>query len=188
MNEKRAFMSLEFSILIIIAELYLRIIILFLAKDEIFHKIIVLLKLNMKTAIHLKAQAKGFSLFELLTVVAILGIISSLAIAWFGGTGQDVRQARDQQNAQTICTLCRAAEAAGLDLATETTTSFEIARRFAEGVTVEQGVLKGQTFRVSIGIEESKAAAQYLLIRDGELVYDMSGRAKPGETNANGEI
>jgi|GEM_PF-445431 len=163
----------------------IKIIKLNLKRDLNFHKITLLSLLHMKTAIHSKIPAAGFSLLEMLMTVAILGIMTSIGLAWFGGDGSQVRQARDQRNAQNICTLCQAVEAAGLNLADEAETGLDIARRLSQGITIEKGALKGRTFQVpGLGQEELEGAARFLNIQNGQIRYDVTGKAKDGETNA----
>lgn len=146
-------------------------------------------KLSMKIANHSQVPAAGFSLIEMLMVVSLLGIMTSLAIAWYGGDGSSVRQARDQQNAQSICSLCQVISAAGLNLADETTSSLEIAKKVSQGITIEQGALKGRTFQVpNLGSEELEGAARYLSVRNGRILYEVSGKSSSGETNPSGEI
>lgn len=144
----------------------------------------------MKTAIRPRpTHTAGFSLLEMLTVIAILGILSSLALAWFGGDGREVKQARDQRNAQNVCSLCQAVEAAGISLVLDAATPVDIVRRLALGITIEKGPLKGRTFRVpGLGQEEVTGAARFISIRNGQIRYDVTERAKNGASSADQEI
>lgn len=154
-----------------------------------FHKIALLSKLRMKTAISISKRRAGFSFFEMMMFVSILGIMVSIALPWFGGNGQQVRQARDQRNAQNVCSLCQAAQAAGVNLATEATTAIEIIRKLSEGVTIKKGVMKGRTFQVpGLGQEEMEGAARFITISDGQIRYDVTGRAQAGETPTGEQI
>ncbi len=111
--------------------------------------------------------------------VAILAIVSSMTLAWFGGNGEDLKQARDQRNAQSICSLCQAIEAAGEDLVKQEETIPKIAQRLADGVTIKKGVLKGRQFQLSpLNEEELIGAIWYLVIRNGTLYYESQGKQK----------
>lgn len=132
----------------------------------------------MKTRIRTKTLPEGFSLFEMLMFVAILAIISSMGLAWFGGNGEELKQARDQRNAQSICSLCQAVEAAGENLVTESITVPQIAKKLAEGVVIKRGVLKGRRFQLPpLQKEEIKGASEYLIIREGTLYYESQRRS-----------
>lgn len=141
----------------------------------------------MKTVTHSsRPVASGFSLLEMLTTVAILGIMTSLALAWFGGSGQDVQIARDQRNAQSICSLCQVAEAAGLNLVKEVSSPLELARRVSEGITIETGVMRGRTFQVpGMGEEELQGAVRFLKLQNGQLRYDVGSGASRDSAGAS---
>ena len=140
----------------------------------------------MKIATPLNKQPSGFSLFEMLIVIAILGIMTSLSLAWFGGDGSQVRQARDQRNAQSFCSLCQAAQAAGVVLVTDSSDELEVLRQLVTGVEVQRGPLKGRTFRVPhVEPDELEGAARFLAIEQGELVYSSETR-QDGESSVEG--
>lgn len=120
--------------------------------------------------------------------VAILGIMTSLALTWFGGNGSDVRQARDQRNAQSICSLCQVVNAAGYELVEDSSTGLDIARKLGDGITIEKGLMKGQVFQLpGLGQEELEGAARYISIQGGQVRYDVGGKAENGATSQNGQ-
>lgn len=126
----------------------------------------------MKRHSRFSLHPSGFSLIEVLTVIAVLGVILSLALPWFGKHGDDFRRTRDQRNAQSICTLCQALQSTGVTLVSEGSTSLEVARAIAQGVTVNEGSLRGQTFRVpGLGEEELKGAARFIFIQGQQVLY-----------------
>lgn len=129
----------------------------------------------MKTALPTSYTPAGFSLTEMLMIVSIIGVMAGMVLPWLGGNGEEVRQARDQRNAQNICSLCQAAQAAGMNLAEEASSSLDVARKMAEGVTIEKGIFKGRTFKVpGLADDELEGAARFLSIKEGEVRYQMS--------------
>lgn len=143
----------------------------------------------MKTAIHPRNTHFGFSLIEMLMTLMILGIMTSMTLAWLGGDGVAMQQARDQRNAQTICSLCQAVEAAGINLAEEESTPLDVLRRLIKGVTIDNGALKGHTFQLpGLGDTELEAASQYITIQDGQVRYEAAGKATPGQTPSGEQI
>jgi type II secretory pathway pseudopilin PulG len=113
----------------------------------------------------------GFSLFEMLTFVAILGIIIAMAVPLFGNS-KDVHQAAAKRNAQNFCTLANSASAAGYDVTAGITTVEAAFKRLSEGVTIPRGPLKGRVFRLpNVGEQDIKAASEFAKIQNSELIY-----------------
>lgn len=118
----------------------------------------------------------GFSLFEMLIVISILGIIVSLALPIFSTT-EASQKAANKRNAQTICSVATAANAAGVAIASGTSDIVEVLRRLSEGVTVTRGPLSGRVFRVpAMSTELLNGASKFITLSgDGELIYDSKG-------------
>jgi type II secretory pathway pseudopilin PulG len=51
----------------------------------------------------------------MLTVIAVIGIITSMALAVFGGASQSADDAKNRRNAQEIASVASSASAAGID-------------------------------------------------------------------------
>lgn len=128
----------------------------------------------MKAASLHDERKSGFSLLELLTCVALIGIITALAMPFYT-TAEGARDARDKRNAQTLCSICAVAQAAGVSVVNEGDAKIDILRTLSEGVTVESGPLRGRTLSVpNMGDDEVTAASRYVEIENGQLVYNAS--------------
>ncbi len=57
----------------------------------------------------------GFSLVEMLVVIAIIGIIAAIAIPNIGSINSSAKEATAKRNAQSIASVLNAAAAAGVD-------------------------------------------------------------------------
>ncbi len=118
----------------------------------------------------------GFSLFEMLIVVSILGILLTLALPAFSST-QATEEVTHQRNAQTICSLAMAANAAGVAIASGASDVSEILKRLSDGVSVTRGPLTGRIIKMpAMSPYLLSGASQYIsLSQDGELIYDSKG-------------
>jgi hypothetical protein len=123
-------------------------------------------------------RTSGFSLFEMMTFVCILGILVSLAMPLFGNV-QEIEQATAKRNAQSFCTLAYAASAAGLNVAAGTEDKVEVLKRLVKGITIKKGVLKGREFKLpNMTEQEIIEASAHVHISEGELVL---GAPVPGK-------
>lgn len=117
------------------------------------------------------SKRSGFSLFELLTTVAILGVLSSLAITAFGGQRGAFEDTRDRRNAQEIAQVCMTANAAGLDFVVAGSVENSI-RKAVLGGAPSSGAFRGKIFKAgAMSDEDILGAARFLEIKNGELSY-----------------
>ena len=115
--------------------------------------------------------AHGFSLVELMTVVCILGVLTSIALPAFGSSYTQATVAQDRRNAQELANMCCAAQAAGLDFTQGTDLDGTISRLLAGG-SPKQGSFAGQIFKVA-GISQPAliGARRFLTLEHGTLRY-----------------
>lgn len=124
----------------------------------------------MKTRIT-TSKRSGFSLFELLTTVAILGVLGSLAITAFAGQRGVFEDTRDRRNAQEIAQVCMTANAAGLDFLVAGSVENSI-RKAVLGDAPSKGVFRGKIFKVgAMSDEDIVGVARFLEIKNEELTY-----------------
>jgi prepilin-type N-terminal cleavage/methylation domain-containing protein len=134
------------------------------------------MKLTTQTTSSSICLRSGFSLFEILIVISIMAILATLAIPAFSST-QATEEVTHQRNAQTICSLAMAANAAGVAIASGTSDVSVAVKRLTDGVTVTRGPLAGRVIKVPVMSPYLiSGASKYIsLTQDGELVYDSKG-------------
>ncbi len=126
---------------------------------------------------HLKPNraSRGFSLVELLTVIAVIGIIAAIAIPNIGSITTAAKTASYQRNAQSVVSMFSAGQAAGV---TWTGASRNLLiGSVISGQAPTDGAFIGKTFRVP-NITGTDLTNIYIYVgrdSDGNLFYDKSG-------------
>lgn len=117
----------------------------------------------------------GFSLVEMLVVIAVIGIIAAIAVPNIGRINDAADTSKDMRNAQNLASVCAAAQAANLDFvgATKELTVDAI----VTGATVND---PGNPFNTTffgvpnLSADEKTGALGYLSLSQGMLVYDAT--------------
>ena len=114
----------------------------------------------------------GFSLMEMLVVIAVIGIITSMALAVFGGASQGAEEAKNRRNAQEIASVASSASAAGVDFLVPNNEAATI-NNLSVGKMASEGVFKDRIYKLPpMHDTELQGAMQYLTITESELLYD----------------
>jgi prepilin-type N-terminal cleavage/methylation domain-containing protein len=144
--------------------------------------IIINIVLPISTAsLHPQTQPKnraaaGFSLLELLTVVCLIGIFSSIALGWFGGNQRAaIERVMNQRNAQEIVSLGVYATLGGADFVIPGD-KLATAIKLTGGVTGQQGMWKDKLFSLTnLRPTDLPGALTFVKFESDLLLYDPAG-------------
>ncbi|MDB6118282.1 MAG: hypothetical protein JWO08_2063 [Verrucomicrobiaceae bacterium] len=124
----------------------------------------------MKTRFSTSRIQGGFSLFEMLLVVSLIGIMTAIVVPTMTSHSQ-YEAARNRRNAQEMTAICASAQVAGLNLVIPGDLEATV-RNILTGGAPSDGIFKGQRFRAS-GMKEADAmkALSYLQLQGSSLFY-----------------
>jgi prepilin-type N-terminal cleavage/methylation domain-containing protein len=113
----------------------------------------------------------GFSLIELLTVVAILGVFASIALVMMGNINQSSVDTRDRRNAQELAAVCASAQAAGIDFVVDGDLA-ETIRNVVKGGEPADGAFAGRFFGLQgLAPADQETAKKFLELTNGSLQF-----------------
>lgn len=123
-----------------------------------------------------RCLAAGFSFVEVLVVISIITILSTIAVSWFGGNNQAaIERAINQRNAQEIVSMGVCATMGGADFVVvgdKQATAYNL----IVGVNGQQGVWKDKIFRLAnLRATDLPGALSFVKFDDGLLLYDSLG-------------
>lgn len=127
-----------------------------------------------------KFASKGFSLVEMLVVIAIIGIVAAVAVPQISGFTSSAEDSRNKRNAQTLVSTYAQAQAAGLDLIPTGATKTAAVDAVIAGASINGGAFDGQYFGVP-NMEDSSRddALEFLKLENGMLQYVPAGGQQP---------
>ena len=121
---------------------------------------------------HPDAGRAGFSLVELLVIIAILGVLTLITLPSIKGVLEQGNEAKVEQNAKNIARLSERLAAIGVaHVLPESLGGIEATvRLLREGVIVPEGPMQGQRFTLN-GISDEEITKASLRLK---IVYDES--------------
>lgn len=121
----------------------------------------------------------GFSLVEMLVVVALIGVLSGLVLGWYATARRDVvEEMVNRRNAQEIVSLAVCATVGGAQFVVpgDKTATVE---NLVDGAQGEVGIWKGKMFRLSSLDPESLPGALAYVKMDSDLLLYEPGGGQP---------
>ena len=118
----------------------------------------------------------GFSLIELLTVISVIGVMTSIVAPSFGSINGAAQTAVQQDNAQNIVSMFKAGDAAQVAWTT-TSRDAAVADVIAGRPAPAKSVFAGKTFNVPhLSAQDIQAAYRYIgLDSQHQLFFDKNG-------------
>lgn len=125
---------------------------------------------------------RGFSLVEMIVVIAVIGIIAAMAVPGIGSISGASKTAVAQRNAQNMTSVFNSGMAAGVPDFVVCTTVREAALALNSGGAATTGPFSGRKFQCPLSqdindpsIPNAESVLWYLAWDNGNLLYDRAG-------------
>ncbi len=123
-----------------------------------------------------KVLNKGFSLVEMLVVIAVIGIIAAIAVPNIGKINDSAKEAKNRRNAQSLASVFASAQAAGLNFYVDTDPTATLDAIIAGDTVTEAGPFQGTFFGVpNLSDDDRDAAQAYLNFADATDIMSYVG-------------
>ena len=124
----------------------------------------------MKNQLSQRSQHQGFSLVEMLTVVAVIGVLAGIALPSLNATSAS-REVQHQRNAKSLISMAVGADIAGVSLIVTGDLDATV-NRIMTGAAPTQGAFKDHIFRLhGLTAEAAEGAKKYLKVEGERLVF-----------------
>ena len=118
-----------------------------------------------------KKKIQGFSLVEMLTTIAVLGVLTSIALLSMSSINQNSLDTRDRRNAQELAMICNTAQAAGVDFVVDGDLEATIKNVVAGGSPTD-GAFQGRFFGLKgMAPSDQENAKRFLELNNRLLSY-----------------
>ena len=120
-------------------------------------------------------RSQGFTLVEMLTTIAILAVLTSIALPSMTSINQNSVDTRDRRNAQELAAMCSTAQAAGVDFVVPGDIEKTIENIVKGGKPVD-GAFAGRFFGIQgMAPKDQEASKRYLELVNGILSFKPQG-------------
>ncbi len=122
-----------------------------------------------------RSGTRAYTMPETMVVLAIIGILTALAVSMIASIPGNSANKKDMRNARLLASLAASAIAAGDESLPAASSETEAVRLLIDGITIEEG-LSGMQFQARLMTDdEIERVVQHLVLDSGILFYRPDG-------------